>query len=465
MNQNALSGTSRRDFLKTSGVIAAGTLLATQATPRVHAAEANTIKVAIVGCGGRGSGAVRQALNADDNVVLWAVADTFQDRSFGMANALKADLENRDQAKKFAVDDERRFVGFNAYKMAMDSLDPGDVVLLTTPPGFRPLHYAYAVEKGLNVFAEKPVAVDIPGLKWLRESNIKAKEKGLKVGVGLNNRHYLRTAETVKAIQDGQLGDVVSAFVYRMHSPHRVSQAGDRTPLEQQLRNIFCFTWTTGGFIVDALIHNLDICCWAMGKGEDANMPVACQGYGGRTIRTDKDELIDMACCDYYFDDGRRLTMHTKCIPNTWSTFQGIVHGTKGSAMLGEGVGDPRMYADYNAGNDDSRLGNRRRNAIWQPTSPGNDSYQTEHDRLFKAIRDDQPWNEMERGIGATFVPILGRMASDTGQKVTDEMAWSSTYECVKDVANMTFDTPAPVLPDENGNYAMPIPGVTKYWD
>ncbi|MCL2622789.1 MAG: Gfo/Idh/MocA family oxidoreductase [Planctomycetaceae bacterium] len=464
MNRNVISGTSRRDFLKTSGVIAAGTLLAAQTVPRVHAAESNTIKVAIVGCGGRGSGAVRQALNADPNVVLWAIADAFQDRSFGMANALKADLENRDQANKFNVADDRRFVGFNAYKEAMDSLDPGDVVLLTTPPGFRPLHFAYAVEKGLHVFAEKPVAVDIPGLKWLKESNAKAKEKGLKVGVGLNNRHYLRTEETVKAIQDGQIGDVVSTFVYRMHPPHRVSPAGDRTPLEQQLRNIFCFTWTTGGFIVDALIHNLDICCWAMGKGDDANIPVACQGYGGRTLRTDKDELIDMACCDFFFDDGRRMTMHTKCIPNTWSTFQGIVHGTKGSAVLGEGVGDPRMFADYNAGNDDSRLGNRRRNAIWTPTSPGNDSYQTEHDRLFKAIRDDQLWNEMDRGIDATFIPILGRMASDTGQKVTDEMAWSSTYECVKDVANMTFDTPAPVLPDENGNYAMPIPGQTVYW-
>ena len=458
MNHNAISGTSRRDFLKTSGIVAAGTFLASQSVPRVHAAESNIIKVAIVGCGNRGAGAVRQALNADDNVVLWAVADTFEDKSFGMAAALKADLENREQAKKFNVADDRRFVGFDAYKKAMDSLDPGDVVLLTTPPGFRPLHYAYAVEKGLNVFAEKPVGVDIPGLKWLRESNKKAKEKGLKVGVGLNNRHYLRTAETVMAIQDGKIGDVVSTFVYRMHPPHRVSPIGDRTPLQQQLRNIFCFTWTTGGFIVDALIHNLDICCWAMGKGDDANIPVACQGYGGRTVRTDQDELIDMACCDFHFEDGRKMTMHTKCIPDTWSSFEGIVHGTKGSAVLGEGVGDPKMFADYNADK------NRRRGAIWTPESSNNDSYQTEHDRLFKAIRDNQTWNEMERGIGATFVPILGRMASDTGQLVTAEMAWSSTYECVKDVANMTFDTPAPVLPDENGNYAMPIPGQTKYW-
>jgi predicted dehydrogenase len=458
MKRNAFSGTTRRDFLKTSGILAAGTLLATQTVPRVHAAESNTIKIALVGCGGRGSGAVREALNADPNVVLWAVADAFEDRANGIAGALKADLENRDQAKKFAVADDRRFAGLDSYKKAMDSLDKGDVVLLCTPPGFRPLQYEYAVEKGLNVFAEKPVAVDIPGLKWLQESNKKAKEKGLKVGVGLNNRHYFRTEEVVKAIQDGKIGEVVSTFVYRMHPPHRVSPVGNRTPLEQQLRNIFCFNWTTGGFIVDALIHNLDICCWAMGQGDDAKIPVACQGYGGRPFRTDKDELMDISCCDFIFDDGRKMTMHTKCIANTWENFEGIVHGTKGSATLGEGVGEPRMFRDYNA--------TKTRNAgvIWTASSPGNNSYQTEHNRLFTAIREDQPWNEMDRGIGATFVPILGRMAVDTGQMVTADMAWSSGFEYVKDIANMTFDTPAPVLPDENGNYAMPIPGQTTYW-
>jgi len=456
MNRKILSNTSRRDFLKTSGVLAAGTVLASQWAPRVHAAESNTLKVAIVGCGGRGSDAIRQALNADPNVVLWAVADTFEDKANRITRALKADLEGRDQGKKFNVTDDRRFVGFNAYKDAMDTLSPGDVVVLATPPGFRPLHYAYAVEKGLNVFAEKPVAVDIPGLKWLQESNKKAIEKGLKVAVGLNNRHYFRTEETVKAIQEGQIGDVVSTFVYRMHQPHNLSPIGNRTPLEQQLRNIFCFNWTTGGFIVDALIHNLDICCWSMGQGGDANMPVACQGYGGRVIRTDKDELIDTAMCEFIFSDGRKMTMHTKCIPNTWSCFQGIVHGTKGSAILGEGVREPKMFSHYKAG--------AANDPIWTAESANNDSYQTEHDRFFKAIRENQPWNEMERGIGATFVPILGRMAVDTGQYVTSDQAWSSEFKYVEDIANMSFDKPAPVMPDENGDYAQPYPGKTIYW-
>ena len=458
MNQNVFSATSRRDFLKTSGVIAAGTLLATQAVPRVHAAESNTIKIAIVGCGGRGGGAVREALRADPNVVLWAVADTFRDKADAIANAVKTDLESRNEARKFGVTDDRRFVGFDAYKKAMDTLDKGDVVLLTTPPGFRPLHFEYAVEKGLNVFAEKPVAVDIPGLKWLRESNKKAKDKGLKVAVGLNNRHYLRTEETIKAIQDGKIGDVISTFVYRMQPSGMGRPASNLTPLEYQLRNIFSFYWTSGGSIVDGLIHNLDICCWAMGKGDDASIPIACQGYGGRVFRQSQDERIDHALCEFYFDDGRKMTMHAKYIPNTWPCFQGVVHGAKGSAIVGEQVNEPKLFKDFNA------VKERRDGIFWTPESSANNSYQTEHDRFFKAIREDKPWNEMDRSINATFVPILGRMAAQTGQYVTAEMAWSSTFKYVEDIANMSFDKPAPVLPDENGNYAQPIPGQTVYW-
>jgi predicted dehydrogenase len=450
MNRNAFSGTSRRDFLKTSGILAAGTLVATRVAPRVNAEESETIKVARVGCGGRGSGAVRQALNADPNVVLWAVADTFQDKAFGMADALKADLENRDQAKKFNVTDDRRFVGFDAYKKAMDSLDPGDVVLLTTPPGFRPLHFSYAVEKGLNIFAEKPVAVDIPGLNWLKESNKIAVEKGLKVGVGLNNRHYYRTAETVNAIHDGKLGEIMSMWVYRMHPPHGFRPFG-RTPLEDQLRNIFTFDWTSGGFIVDALIHNLDICCWAK-----KSLPVAAQGQGARIFRQEKDQLMTQAAVEYFFEDGSRMMMQTKCYPNIWSPFQANVQGTKGTAVLGEGVGNPAIYTKYNAKKFEPF------DASWSASAQGNDSYQTEHDRLFKAIRDNQPWNEMGTGINATFVAVLGRMAAATGQYITDDAAWSSTAALAPNIADLSFDKPAPVMPDADGNYPQPIPGVTE---
>ena len=439
------SKNTRRNFLKSAGLVTAGLTLAGTAVPKVHAAGNETIKLAFVGCGGRGSGAIRQALNADPGTKLWAIADAFEDKARGSLNSLKNDLPDQ-----VAVSDDRCFSGFDAYKKAMDSLDPGDVVLLTTPPAFRPLHFAYAVERGLNIFAEKPVGVDIPSLKWLRESNKIAAQKNLKVGVGLNNRHYLRTAETVAAIQEGKLGDIMSMYVYRIHPPHGFRPFG-RTPLEDQLRNIFVFDWTSGGFIVDALIHNLDICCWAKKA-----LPIAAQGQTARLYRQEKEQLITQAAVEYFFEDGTRMTMHTKLYPNIWSTFQANIRGTKGLAVLGEGVGNPAFYTKYNGRNFEPLDPN------WTASSQGNDSYQTEHDRLFKAIRENKPWNEMEAGINATFVAILGRIASATGKLVTDEAAWNSTVELVPNVANLSFDKPAPIMPDADGNYPQPIPGVTE---
>jgi len=434
---------SRRNFLKQTGFLAAaGTVLASGMVPKVHAAENNTIKIAFVGCGGRGMGAANQALSADPNVKLWAVADVFKDKSQGAVRALKGEFEKQEKAHKVDVPPERTFDGFNAYKQAMDTLDPGDVVLLTTPPAFRALHYAYAIEKGLNVFAEKPLAVDIPSLKWLQESNKKAKEKGLKIAVGLNNRHYYRTEETVKALQDGKLGELYSFFVYRCHPPHRIGDRGDRTPLQQQLRHIFNFNWTTGGFIVDALIHNLDICCWANQK-----LPVSALGMGGRLFRRDKDDLIDNASVQYTFADGKKMHMFTVTMDGTWNGFRAVVHGAKGCAILGEGVGDPKFYEDWNG-----------KNPFWTAQSEGNNSYQTEHDRFFKAIRDNQEWNELDRGIDATFTPILGRMAIETGKEVTAEQAWASTFQYA-DYGALTYDGDAPTMPDQNGDYRIPVPG------
>ncbi|GHT37723.1 streptomycin biosynthesis protein StrI [Planctomycetales bacterium] len=445
---------TRRQFLstsvKTAGIFSAGAALSFS-VPRVHAAEDNTIRVAVVGIGGRGSGATRQALSSDQNVVLWSVADAFEDKTTGRTEAIKNDLYKNGQERKFDVPKERQFTGLNAYKNAMDTLRPGDVVVLSTPPAFRPLHFAYAVEKGLNIFAEKPLAVDIPGLKWLQESNKKAQEKGLKVAVGLNNRHYFRTEETVKKIQDGGIGDITSMWVYRMHPTHQLNNLGNSTPLEFQLRHIFNFNWTTGGFIVDALIHNLDVCCWA----NNNQIPVSAQGQGGRLLRRDKDQMLDHAAVEYRFADGKRLMMFAQTIPNTYATFESIIHGTKGSAVVGEGVSEPRFFADFNASRN-------RKDGIWTASAKGNDSYQTEHDLFFKAIRDNQPYNEIERGINATFVPIMGRMAMETGQFVKAEDAWNSTFSYVPDIANLSFNGPFPLVPDANGDYEQAIPGKTK---
>lgn len=434
---------SRRLFLKNSGLITASAVWTAGLAPRVHAAENNTIKIALVGCGGRGNGAVRQALAADPNTKLWAVADVFEKKAQAAAFQTKLDLGDQ-----VDVPNERTFAGFDAYKKAIDSLDKGDVVLLTTPPAFRPLHLAYAVEKGVNIFAEKPLAIDIPGLRSLQESGKKSQEKGLKVAVGLNNRHYYRTAETVKAIHDGKLGDITSLWCYRMHATHKLSPIGNSTPLEHQLKNIFCFDWTTGGFIVDALIHNLDIACWANGS-----LPIAAQGQGGRIVRKYKDQMLDLAMVEYIFADGRRMTMQAKTVDNCWPCFRSVVYGTQGCAVVGEGVSHPAIYKDWN-----------EQETIWKAESEQNNSYQTEHDLFFKAIREDRPWYELDRGIDATFVPLLGKYAVDTGQYLKADDVWKSNYECAPDIANMSFGKDAPVMPDkETGHYPLPIPGVTTY--
>ncbi len=319
----------------------------------------------------------------------------------------------------------------------------------TTPPAFRPLHFEYAVEKDLHVFAEKPLAVDVPGLRRLKKANEKAVAKGLKVAVGLNNRHYVRTEETIKAVRDGKLGDIVSLWVYRMHGPHRLSAVGSMTPLQHQLRNIFCFNWMTGGFIVDALIHNLDICCWAK-----QDLPVAAQGQGGRLLRKQKDDLIDHAAIEFLFADGKKMMLQTKTIPNTWGCFQATIHGTKGSCVVGEGVGDPRIFNDYTPSG-------KGKNIIWKPESGGTNSYQVEHDRFFQAIRDGREWNELDRGIEATFTPILGRWAMETGQYLTAEEVWKSEFSYAPNIDTLTIDGDSPVMPDADGNYPISEPGIT----
>jgi predicted dehydrogenase len=435
---------SRRNFLKQTGVLAAaGTVLASGVVPKVHAAGSDTIKLGIVGCGGRGSGAARQALSADPNLKFWTIADVFPEKAQRAANDLKNDFEKQEKGHMVDITRDRIFSEFDGYKKVMDSLDPGDVVLLTTPPAFRPLHYAYAVEKGLNVFAEKPLAVDIPGLKSLQESNKRAKEKGLKIGVGLNNRHFFRTEEMVERLHAGMLGELYSFLVYRCHDPHTIGPRGSQTPLQHQIRKIFNFNWLTGGFIVDALIHNLDICCWANQK-----IPVSALGIGGRLFRRDGDDLIDNANVQYTFADGKKMHMYTVTIPNTWKGFHAIIHGSKGSAMLGEGVGEPKFYEDWN-----------QAKPFWEPSANRNDSYQTEHDRFFKAIRNDVEWNELDRGINATFTAILGRMATETGQPVTADDAWTSTYQYAPDIDKLTLASDSPVMPDADGNYRIARPG------
>ena len=447
---------TRRNFLKQTGMLAAGTALANNVIPHVHAAENDTIKVALVGCGGRGTGAARQTLAADPNVKFWAVADVFSDKSRKAAELLQNEANKPEITSTVDLSRDRIFDGFDAYKKAMDMLSHGDVVLLATPPAFRPLHFAYAIEKGLHVFAEKALAVDIPSLKEFQEPNKMAKAKNLKIAVGLNNRHYFRTEEAVKEIHGGKLGELFTCFVYRSQPRGAGRDPDDSglTTLQSQLRRTFRFTWLTGSSIVDGLIHNLDICCWAKQQ-----TPVAALGMGGRLLRRNKDESIDNAHVQFTFPDGKKMMMYTLGMENTWAGFRAVIHGSKGSAVLGESVPDPKFYEDWN--DEPGTVGK----PFWMPKSAKNTSHQTELDRFFKAIREDRTWNEMEHGISATFTAIMGRMAIETGKRITAEEAWASTFQYTPNIAEMNWESAAPVMPDANGNYRAPRPGTATVDD
>lgn len=446
---------SRRRILRSGPLSAAALTFGRGAVKAVHAGENGTIRVAWVGCGNRGAGAVRQILRADENIQLFAAADAFQGRVSAMVHVL---AEDPDFEGKINCPEERCFSGMDAYKSAIDSLGDGDIVLLTAPSAFRPLHYDYAVSspKMIHIFAEKPVATDIPNLRTIREANQRAVNKGIKVGVGLNNRHHFRTEETIRAIQDGVIGEICGCWVYSLQESYNLSPIGRWTPLQHQLRNIVCFDWASGGLIVDALTHNVDLACWAAGE-----YPVAAQGSGGRTFRFSKEQLIDIATVEYIFPSGRRLMLQSRTMPRTWHNYSCLIQGKKGTALLGERVAEPACFKGYE-GFPDS---NTRQAPFWTAQRPVNDSYQEEQCRLINAIREDRPWNEMDRGIMASFTTILGRMAVETGQYLLADQAWESRFRYDSKIryADLTIDGESVVMPDENGDYPIAHPGVTEF--
>ena len=441
------SSTSRREFLKRSGIALAGAGLTSALAARSYAGEDNTIKVALIGCGGRGTGAAREALSTQGPTRLWAMADTFDFR----LNASLAGLSNNPAvAGRIDVPPERRFVGLEGYKKAIDALDPGDVVLLATPPTFRPIHLEYAVQKGRHVFMEKSFAVDAPGIRRVLKAGEEATKKNLKIAGGLMSRHYKPLEEAVQQIHDGAIGKVVTCWAYREHGPVGFKpRREDMSEMAHQIHNYSNFTWVNGSFILDWLIHNLDVCCWV----KDA-WPVSAQGHGGRQVRTQPDQLFDHYAVEYTFPDGTRLFAQGRHMANTWGFFGDKIHGAGGSAVLGEGIKEPRIYKGHQMTPE---------NLVWEYKGPPCNQYQVEHDLLFDAIRNDKPYNETERSAYAAMTGILGRMAAESGKEITWEEALASNLELAPGLDQITsLDAPAPVMPDENGNYPVAMPGITK---
>jgi len=438
------SSGSRRDFLKHSGRALAGTALAGAIAARSYAAENNTIKVALVGCGGRGSGAAVDALSAKGPKKLWAMADVFDNR-------LQASLRNlsRKFAKQVDVPKDRQFIGFDAYKKAIDSLGKGGVVLLATPPAFRPIHLEYAVQQGCNVFMEKSFAVDGPGVRRVLKAGEEATKKNLKIVGGLMSRHYKPLQEAIGQLHKGAIGELVTCWAYRMHGPVGFTpKSAGMSELAHQIRNYSCFTWLNGSFLLDWLIHNLDVCCWAKNA-----WPVSAQGQGGRQVRTHADQMFDHYAVEYSFADGTKLLAQGRHAPRCWGFFGDVIHGAKGCAVLGEGVSQPRIYRGHKQTNE---------NRIWRFEGERGNPYRAEHEVLFEAIRQDKPHNETKRCAYAAMVGILGRMAVESGKRVTWEQGLASNLELAPRLDKMTWESNPPVMPDKEGRYPIAMPGVTK---
>jgi len=436
--------TSRRAFLRTSSTALAGAALAGAIARPGYTSEDNTIKIALIGCGGRGTGAAAQALSSKGPTQLWAAADVFEHR-------LESSLKNisAQHGSQVVVPPERRFVGVDAYKHAMATLNKGDVVLLTTPPAFRPIHFEHAVEKDCHVFMEKSFAVDAPGIRRVLKTGELARQKNLKVAGGLMSRHYKPLEEAVRQIHDGLIGEVITAWAYRMHGPVGI---GARQPgmkeLAYQIANYSCFTWLNGSFIVDWLIHNIDVCCWVKDS-----WPVSVQGIGGRQVRREADQLFDHYGAEYTFADGTRLYAQGRHQTKCYDFFGDIIHGAKGSAVLGEGQPKPRIFRGHKQSSDQ---------LVWEYKGAPCDAYQVEHDLLFDAIRNNKSYNETERCAKSCFTAIMGRMACESGEVIHWDDALASNVELAPGLDSLTWDGNPPVVPDSQGQYPIAMPGQTQ---
>ncbi len=436
---------SRRDFLKLSGQVTAASVLA-GIGPRLYAGEHNTIKLALVGCGGRGTGAVADALAAKGGPVkLHAMADLFEKRLVNSLKHLKGIAP-----EKIDVPPARQFVGFDAYKKAIDLLSPGDVVLLTTHAAFRPMMFEYAVKKGIHVFAEKSFATDGPNVRrWLKAAEVSEK-KNLKVGVGFMWRHSEARKQAIQRIHDGMIGDVHTLRIYRVHGPvHCPPLPAGANEIAFQLQHPNSFNWVSSGFFIDWHCHNVDVACWTKGA-----WPVSAQGFGGRCY-PEAGNQFDHYTVEYTFADGTKLFAFSRHMNGCWNTYSDYAHGSKGSAVIMATLGQPKpkIYKGHDMKPD---------NLIWKYGKNDPNPYRVEWQLLLDAIRQDKPHNEARRAGEAEVAALMGRIATHTGQYVTWDEVMKSNFTFIEDIDNLSFDTEAPIHADSEGRYAAPQPGITK---
>ena len=402
-----------------------------------HAYGSDTIKVGLIGCGGRGTGAAIQALNTGGGEVkVTALADVFENRLQGAFRAIKGKHPN-----KIEVPQDRMFSGFDAYKNLLKT--DIDMVILATPPGFRPTHFEEAVKAGKHVFMEKPVAADPPGVRKVLDAAKAAKEKSLAVAVGLQRRHERKYMATVKAIQDGAIGDIVLARAYWNGTrPWNNGRQGDETELRYQVRNWYHFNWLCGDHIVEQHIHNLDVINWIMN-----GYPTKAQGQGGRAAMFNEaksGEIFDHHMIEFTYGNGATMLSQCRHQPDCWNSVSEFVAGTKGRAdVSGSRIFDASGKVLHDFGN------------------LGGDGHQQEHHDLFADLRAGKIAEEGEWGALSTMTAIFGRMATYSGEMLNWDECLNSPIELAKYAEFTDFSQPAPVQPLEDGTYAIPVPGKT----
>ncbi|MSU57793.1 MAG: Gfo/Idh/MocA family oxidoreductase [Pedosphaera sp.] len=454
-NENS-NATTRRDFIKRTGTLAAASALAGTAIPYVHAAEDNTIRIAVVGCGGRGSGAAVDALTVGGAVKVYALADVFEEKPKQTFASLKNSF-----ADKVDVAPERLFTGFDAYQHAMDSLRPGDVVILATPLAFRWVHFTYAIAKGLNVFMEKPLTADGPTSKRMLKLAEDAAAKNLKVGVGLMSRHSRALQELHKRIEDGEIGDIILMRGYRMHGPvgffSSLPKPAGISELMYQIQRFHSFLWASGGNFSDFYIHHIDHLCWMKNA-----WPVKAQALGGRHYRqspdgqTYIDQNFDNYSVEYTFEDGSKMLFDGRCMSGCADIYSSYVHGSKGLAIASKQNDCGLPSSTYKGQNPN------RKSQLWESKVAAEDQnpYHNEWKDLLAAIRNNETYNEVKRGVEASLVTSMGRMAAHTGQQITYDEMLNSPHEFAPGLDKLTADSPAPLQLAANGRYPIPQPGL-----
>jgi predicted dehydrogenase len=446
----ATSPTTRRQFLKQSSSLVAGAATLGTGLRAAPVAEDNTIRLALIGCGNRGNGAVADALNVkgEGPIKLYAMADVNAGRMAVSYDALK---------KKFAgqveVSDDRKFVGFDAYKHAIDSLRPGDVAMCATRAYIRPVHVEYAVRKGINVFMEKPFASDPVGLRRVLRAGEEADKKGVKILAGFQCRHSPARQALIDQIREGKLGEIPLIRANRLGGANWLANQGEKSNrlMDQLVFGRAHLYWIGSGHMVDNLIHQIDECCWI----KDA-WPVSVVGMGGRVPGSkDCGQNIDVYSMEYTFADGAKAFCGFRRMNRTRTDFATYIHGTKCAAQFSGNVHAATVHRFK-----DQRI--EKANIAWTPTPDAHSPWQYEWNEFIASIRRNRPHNEAKRAVYSDLANLMGRAACHTGQVVTWDEIMNSNFQFCDYLDTMTEDSPPPVKADASGQFPVPIPGQWK---